>query len=153
MALGWMAPTSAFGSVVRKAKRSLVVSPSFTSRADVQRVQRPAKHASGRVSSNANQTGGRVPSGSTSCSEKLVNGTTQRLSMPSQRRQCADLTLRTSVTPGSDFRPFKAKWHMPTGNFVRFGRDEWERRRNSRPMPRQVSRVAIFSARGLSERC
>jgi hypothetical protein len=35
--------------------------------------------------SNANQTGGRVPSGSASFSEKLVKGTIQRLSTPSQR--------------------------------------------------------------------
>src|SRR5207237_8646676 len=32
IALGWMAPTSALGSVVRKAKRSLLVSPSLTFR-------------------------------------------------------------------------------------------------------------------------
>jgi hypothetical protein len=30
MAFGWMAPTSAFGSVVRNAKMSLAVSPSLT---------------------------------------------------------------------------------------------------------------------------
>jgi hypothetical protein len=35
MALGWMALTSAFGSVVKKANRSLVVSPSLTLRTDV----------------------------------------------------------------------------------------------------------------------
>jgi hypothetical protein len=62
---------------------SLVVSPSFTFLTEVQRVQMPAKQASGRLSSSANQIGGRDPSGST---EKLVNGTTQRLSTPSQRR-------------------------------------------------------------------
>jgi hypothetical protein len=66
MAFGWMAPTSRFGSVVRKAKRSLVVSPSLTLRTEVQRVQMPAKQTSGRLSSKANQTGGRVPSGRTS---------------------------------------------------------------------------------------
>jgi len=54
-------------------------------------------------------TGGREPSGRTSFSEKLVQGTTQRFSIPSQRRQCGDLTLRTLVTPGSDFLPFSAK--------------------------------------------
>ena len=53
----------AFGSVVKKAKRSFVVSPSLTFRADVQRVQIPAKKASGRLSSSANHTGGREPSG------------------------------------------------------------------------------------------
>ena len=55
IAFGWMAPTSAFGSVVRNAKMSLVVSPSLTLRTDVQLVQMPAKQARGRVSSNANQ--------------------------------------------------------------------------------------------------
>ena len=55
IALGWMAPTSAFGSVVRKAKRSLVVSPSYTFLTDVQLVQMPAKQPSGRDSSSANQ--------------------------------------------------------------------------------------------------
>ena len=59
---------------------SFVVSPSLTLRTDVQRVQMPAKKASGRLSSSANQTGGREPSGRASFSEKLVNGTTQRLS-------------------------------------------------------------------------
>src|SRR6201991_1245877 len=50
-----MAPTSAFGSVVRNAKRSLVVSPPLTLRTDVQLVQMPAKQARGRVASSANQ--------------------------------------------------------------------------------------------------
>jgi hypothetical protein len=54
---------------------------------DFQRVQIPAKKASGRLSSNANQTGGREPSGIGSFSENDVNGTTQRLSTPSHRRQ------------------------------------------------------------------
>jgi len=38
-----------------------------------------------------------------------VNGTTQRFWIPSQRRQWGDLTLRTLVTPGSEFLPFSAK--------------------------------------------
>jgi hypothetical protein len=38
IAFGWIAPTSAFGSVVRNAYRSLVVSPSLTFRTDVQLV-------------------------------------------------------------------------------------------------------------------
>ena len=109
IALGWIGATTAFGSVVRKAKRSLVVSPSLTFLTDVQRVQIPAKKASGRLSSSANQTGGREPSGRTSFSENEVNGTTQRLSTPSQRRQCGEATLRTLVTPGSELRPFSAK--------------------------------------------
>jgi hypothetical protein len=49
-------------------------------------------------SSNANQTGRYVPSGRFSFSEKLVNGTTQRFWIPSQRRQWGDLRLRTLVT-------------------------------------------------------
>jgi hypothetical protein len=77
-------------------------------RTEVQRVQMPAKHASGRVLSKANQTGGWLPFGSASFSEKLVNGTTQRCSTLSQRRQCGDLALRTLVTPGSEFLPFSA---------------------------------------------
>src|SRR6202040_2831218 len=109
IAFGWIAPTSLFGSVVRNAKISFVVSPSLTVRTEVQRVQMPAKKAKGRVSSKANQTGGCVPSGSISFSEKLVKGMTQRFSIPSQRRQCGDLTLRTLVTPGSAFLPSSAR--------------------------------------------
>jgi hypothetical protein len=75
------------GSVVKNAKRSLVVSPSLTFRTEVQRVQMPAKKARGRVSLSANQAGGRLPSASFSCSAKLVKGNRQRLSIPSQRRQ------------------------------------------------------------------
>src|SRR4030088_3055082 len=56
IAFGWIAATSLFGSVVRNAKMSFVVSPSFTFRTEVQRVQMPAKNANGRVSSKANQT-------------------------------------------------------------------------------------------------
>jgi hypothetical protein len=41
-------------------------------------------------------------------SEKLVNGTTQRCSGPSQRRQCGDAVLRIFVTPASELRPFRA---------------------------------------------
>src|SRR5580704_5844328 len=105
IALGWIALTSAFGSVVRKAKRSFVVGPSFTLRTEVQRAHRPAKNASGRLSSKANQTGGLEPSGKTSFSENEENGTTQRLSTPSHRRQWGDDTLRIFVTPGSLLRP------------------------------------------------
>src|ERR1019366_4249310 len=75
---------------------SFVVSPSFTFRTEVQRVQMPAKKANGRVSSKANQTVGREPSGSTSFSEKLAHGTMQRFSIPSQRRQCGDFVARQS---------------------------------------------------------
>lgn len=106
IACGWMAPTSRLGAAVRNPKRSLVVSPSFTLRTEVHRVQIPAKHPSGRVSSRANQTGRLVPSGRCSLSEKLVKGTRQRCSGPSQRRQCGEAALRIFVTPGSQLRPF-----------------------------------------------
>src|SRR5271165_795971 len=86
----------------------MVTSPSFNFRTDLHfGVHMPAKNASGRVSFKANQIGGRVPSGSASFSEKLVNGTTQRFSTPSQRRQCEELTLRMFVTPGSVFLPIR----------------------------------------------
>src|SRR5205807_3707952 len=75
----------------------------------------PAKKANGRVSSkaNQNQTVGREPSGCTSFSGKLVQGTTQWFSIPSQRFQCGDLTLRTLVTPGSEFLPLSAGHATP----------------------------------------
>jgi hypothetical protein len=62
IALGWIAPTSAFGSVVRNAKMSFVVSPSLTFRTDVQLAHMPAKASRGRLSSGANQTGTFLPS-------------------------------------------------------------------------------------------
>src|ERR1700722_13332969 len=98
-----MAPTSAFGLMVRKPKRSAVTSPSRTFLTDVQRVQMPAKQARGRVSSNANHTGARSPTPPGLGSEKLVNGTRHRLSTPSQRRQWEEPVLRILVTPGSVF--------------------------------------------------
>src|SRR5471032_1587064 len=104
IALGWIVATTAFGSVVRKANRSFVVSPSFIFRTEVQRVQMPAKNASGRLSSKANHKGGREPSGRTSFSEKLVKGTMQRLSTPSQRCQCLEFRLLMFVVPMSGSR-------------------------------------------------
>src|SRR5258705_11244250 len=98
IAFGWMAPTSAFGSVVRNAKMSLVVSPSFTFRTDVQLVQMPAKQARGRVSSSANQIS---PPSALLNSLKLLNGTTQRFSTPSHLVQCLLFTLRMLVVPPS----------------------------------------------------
>src|SRR5258708_570108 len=98
IAFGWMAPTSAFGSVVRNAKRSLVVSPSLTFPTDVQLVQMPAKQARGRVSSRANQMS---PPSALLNSLKLLNGTTQRFSTPSQRVQCLLFALRMLVVPPS----------------------------------------------------
>ncbi len=77
----------------------------MTLRTDVQVAQIPAKNASGRLSSKANQTVGRVPSGSVSFSAKLVNGTRQRCSGPSQARQCDDPVWRMLVTPRSTFLP------------------------------------------------
>src|SRR3954470_23355509 len=93
-----MAPTSALGSVVRKAKRSLLVSPSLTFLTDVQLVQMPAKQARGRVSSSANQMS---PPSTLLNSLKELNGTTQRFSTPSQRAQCLLFTLRMLVVPPS----------------------------------------------------
>src|SRR5271166_3955372 len=91
-----MGATIAFGSVVRKAKRSFVVSPSLTFRTDVQRVQMPAKNASGRLSWSANQTGRREPSDRTSFSAKLLKGTTAAAldaepSAPVRRGDVADV--------------------------------------------------------------
>src|ERR1700729_2488700 len=93
-----MALTSAFGSVVRNAKMSLVVSPSLTFRRDVQLVQMPAKQARGRVSPSANQIS---PPSALLNSLKELNGTTQRFSAPSHRVQCWLLTLRMLVVPPS----------------------------------------------------
>lgn len=66
---------------------SAVTSPSLAFRTDFQFVQMPAKQARGRSSPRANQTGTFLPSGPVSYSENEVNGTTQRLAGPSQRRQ------------------------------------------------------------------
>src|ERR1700730_17037800 len=98
IAFGWIAPHSAFGSVVRNAKMSFVVSPSLTLRTDVQLVQMPAKQASGRVSSNANQMS---PPSTLLNSLKELNGTRQRVSTPSHRVQCLLFTLRMLVVPPS----------------------------------------------------
>src|SRR6201981_878362 len=93
-----MAPTAAFGSVVRNAKRALVVSPPLTLRTDVQLVQMPAKQASGRVSSSANQMS---PPSALLNSLNELNGTTQRGSGPTHRVQCLLFTLRMLVVPPS----------------------------------------------------
>src|SRR6202171_3195946 len=93
-----MAPTSAFGSVVKNAYRSLVVSPSFTFRTDVQLAQMPAKQARGRVSSSANQMS---PPSALLNSLNELNGTTHRFSGPSHRVQCLLFTLRMLVVPPS----------------------------------------------------
>ena len=98
IAFGCTRPTSEFGSVVRNAKMSAVTSPSFAFRTLVQLVHSPAKHSSGRLSSEANQTGTFLPS-MVSYSENDVNGTRQRLSGPSQRFQCALATFLMFVVP------------------------------------------------------
>ena len=111
MAVVWMEPATPFGGHVRKAKRSVSISPPFSSQTDLQfGVQIPANTAGGRVSSNANQVSPRfLPSSPALLSNSLneVNGTTHRLSMPSHRRQCKELALHTLVTLGSVFFPSK----------------------------------------------
>src|ERR1700753_2861444 len=77
---------------------SLLVSPSLTFRTDVQLVQMPAKQASGRDSSSANQIS---PPSALLNSLKLLNGTTQRCSVPSHLVQCLLFTLRMFVVPES----------------------------------------------------
>src|SRR4051794_25674248 len=77
---------------------SLVVSPSLTFRTDVQLVQMPAKKASGRDSSSANQMS---PPSALLNSLKELNGTRQRCSGPSHRVQCLLFTLRMLVVPPS----------------------------------------------------
>ena len=99
-----------FGSVVSNAKMSTSVCFAFLHYPDgVQRVQMPAKKANGRVvEGEPNRRTGAVRQ-PPSFSAKLVQGTTQRFSIPSQRRQFGDVTLRTLVTPGSEFLPLSAK--------------------------------------------
>jgi len=58
----------------------------------------PAKHASGRVSSSANQMS---PPSALLNSLNELNGTTQRFSTPSHRVQCLLFTLRMLVVPES----------------------------------------------------
>ncbi|MGY4348932.1 hypothetical protein ACVWXM_005399 [Bradyrhizobium sp. GM7.3] len=58
----------------------------------------PAKHASGRVSSSANQMS---PPSALLNSLKELKGTTQRCSGPSHRVQCLLCTLRMLVVPPS----------------------------------------------------
>jgi len=90
IALGWIGATTAFGSVVRKAKMSAVTSPSLARRTPVQGVHIPANTNSGSLSYIANQCSGFLlvtGSGMGPYSEKEVAGTRQRLSGPSQRLQ------------------------------------------------------------------
>lgn len=97
IALGWIAPTSAFGVLVRKAKRSIASFPVLTFRTLVHcGAQMPAKKASGQSSPKANQTSCRA---TWSNPLKLVNGTRHRLSTPSHRFQCELAVLRTFVVP------------------------------------------------------
>src|SRR5215218_3751655 len=77
---------------------TLVVWPSLELPDDVQFVQMPAKQASGRDSSSANQMS---PPSALLNSLKELNGTTQRCSGPSHRVQCLLFTLRMFVVPPS----------------------------------------------------
>jgi hypothetical protein len=77
----------------------------LTFRTEVQVAHVPARKASGRDSWKANQTGGLLPSCCSSFSAKLVKGTRQRCSGPSQARQCDDVVCRMLVTPRSTFLP------------------------------------------------
>lgn len=91
MALGCIEQTSAFGSVVRNAKRSLVVSPSFTFRTTSNWARcRRSRRGDGFH---------RVRTGYHSLNE--LNGTTQRFSGPSHLFQCLLFTLRMFVVPPS----------------------------------------------------
>ena len=94
---------SAPRSGTRRGRR--VTGPSLTFRTEVQVAQMPAKKASGRLSSKANQTGGRCRRAASSFSAKLVKGTRQRCSGPSQARQCDEVVCRMLVTPRSTFLP------------------------------------------------
>lgn len=77
MALGCTAPTSAFGAVVKKAKRSTVSRPVLTLRTLVHcGHQMPAKKQTGRSGEAANQMS---PPASRLNSLKAVKGTRQRL--------------------------------------------------------------------------
>jgi hypothetical protein len=120
IAFSWIAPTSAFGLIVRNARMSFVVSPSRTFRTDVQRVQMLARAVAqrgedlgegctnGALSGErtaANHTGARPPNVPLSDSAKLLKGTDIGIHPPGQPRQCDDVAFRTLVTPGSDFFP------------------------------------------------
>jgi hypothetical protein len=95
---GWIAWTSVFASVLRKAKRSFVVSLSLTFRTEVQFTHEPAKQASGRVLSRANQMS---PPAALLNSLNDVKGTTHRCSVPYHRAQCLLAMLRMLVVPPS----------------------------------------------------
>ena len=79
--LGMDRPDLGVGRRGQETEESARTGPSLTFRTEVQVAQMPAKNASGRLSSRANQTGGREPSGKVSFSAKLVNGTRQRCSV------------------------------------------------------------------------
>ncbi len=94
--------TSEFGPVVRNGNRSLVVSPSFTFRTDVQPVQMPAKQARGRVWSSANQMS---PSSALLDSLKELHGTTQRFSV-------------RAIEPRACYRRFGCSLFPPSGSIL-----------------------------------
>jgi hypothetical protein len=98
IALGWMAPTSVFGSQVKKPNNwcSPSTGLALVPRTPCHVVQIPGKKASGRVWSMANQVGvflGLV----LAYSQNDVQGTTQRCWGLSQARQCGLPTLRILV--------------------------------------------------------
>src|SRR5690606_27226174 len=100
--------TSALGLQVKNPNTSVVTSPSFSLRTEVHSVRMPAKNPKGRSGPRANQTGWlRGAPGRWSISEKLLKGTRQRCSTPSQRRQCGEEVLRMLVTPGSVRLPLR----------------------------------------------
>ena len=79
----------------QNANMSLVISPSFTFRVDVQRVQIQAKNAKGLLSSSANHTGGCEPSGKASfrkmMSEARRSGSRPQASAASGRGHVPDV--------------------------------------------------------------
>ncbi len=100
---------TAFGSVITKAKMSLVVSPSYTFLTTVQRFPTPTKNTRRAIVAKRAAHGRmrlvqqRVVFG------KRREGTTQRLSRQRRRHQCGEATMRTFVAPESEFRPLSAK--------------------------------------------
>src|SRR4030088_383274 len=93
--------TTALASVVRKPNSMCSPSTGFAlvPRVPVHMVHTPAKNASGRLSSSANQVG--VFLGFVSAySQNEVHGTMHRSSGLSHRRQCGDAVLRMFVTGG-----------------------------------------------------
>jgi hypothetical protein len=99
IALGWIGPTTPFGSDVKNeySRCSPSTGSAFVPRAPVHGRQMPANAARGRSSFSANQTG--IFRGLVSrYSEKEVRGIRARYCGLSQARQNGDETFRTFVT-------------------------------------------------------